>query len=283
MTRAATPHGGQWIFDGQYLRAELYEAPGGMAGGTGGGTGGGSGAGPLMVTFDYRRKNRDAFGTGGPSRGFARAGFSQLIIRTAANDWFVNAETEALEGALAGLAPNFGPVRALGFSMGGYGALRFARALGLRSLVAVSPQVSIDPAVVPFDRRYRAESSGFDPRVGALRGREVRGLAGIVVIDPTIRADLRHARMIRNLFPGLRLARLAFGGHPASRVLRDAGKGGVLQRAAMSDPPDAAAIVLAHRTARAASGVYDARRAAALERRAVRQARLAEQGGGALG
>lgn len=42
-----------------------------------------------------------------------------------------------------------------GFSMGGYGALKYGRLLGLTHAVALSPQLSIDPADVPEDLRYR--------------------------------------------------------------------------------------------------------------------------------
>ncbi|MEO3473177.1 hypothetical protein AAFN86_15010 [Roseomonas sp. CAU 1739] len=41
-----------------------------------------------------------------------------------------------------------------GFSMGGYAVLKYGRILGLTHGLAVSPQVSIDPAEVPQDRRF---------------------------------------------------------------------------------------------------------------------------------
>lgn len=42
-----------------------------------------------------------------------------------------------------------------GNSMGGYGAVLFAGALGAKSCLAISAQVSADPAVVPEERRWR--------------------------------------------------------------------------------------------------------------------------------
>lgn len=42
-----------------------------------------------------------------------------------------------------------------GNSMGGYGAVLFAAALGAKSCLAISAQVSADPAVVPEERRWR--------------------------------------------------------------------------------------------------------------------------------
>lgn len=42
-----------------------------------------------------------------------------------------------------------------GYSMGGYAVLKYGRLLGLTHGLAVSPQVSIDPADVPQERRFR--------------------------------------------------------------------------------------------------------------------------------
>jgi S-formylglutathione hydrolase FrmB len=49
-----------------------------------------------------------------------------------------------------------------GFSMGGYGAFRFARATNATYVTAISPQFSIHPDVVPFDKRYGADAAGFE-------------------------------------------------------------------------------------------------------------------------
>ena len=68
-------------------------------------------------------------------------------------DWHQHAEffttTEACR-AFFGPSPD---VTAYEFSMGGYGALLGAKALDARRAIAVSPQSSIDPAAVRFERR----------------------------------------------------------------------------------------------------------------------------------
>lgn len=46
-------------------------------------------------------------------------------------------------------------VATFGNSMGGYGAVLFAGALGAQSCLAISAQVSADPTVVPEERRWR--------------------------------------------------------------------------------------------------------------------------------
>jgi hypothetical protein len=195
------------VFDGERLRALLWRGR----------------SDRLVVTFDYRLDGRKGFSADSHSTGFARQGFSQLAIKTRANDWFVNSETPALEEALGRVRAEHGRVQALGFSMGGYGALRFAGALG------------------------------WDEGLGDLGSRAVTGLGGVLVFDPFVVEDVAHARAIQGLFPGLRAVRLGFGGHPAIRTLRGAGKMWVVQQEAGARRATGDAVRAAHRAARAGS------------------------------
>jgi hypothetical protein len=240
------------VFDGTHLRAYL------MAGTRD----------RLIVTFDYRQKGRTGFNAPRHSSTFARGGFWQLNIQSRENDWFINPDTTALESALVALRGRFSRVNLLGYSMGGYGALRFAQALGADQAVLVSPQFSIDPATVPFDRRYRDEAAAFDPTLGDLSAVARPGMAGLILVDPFLRPDLRHARMISRVFPGIGFARLAFAGHPATRVLRGAAKVWTLHREATSATgPVRRFICTEHRAARRTSAGYWTRLAAHAERR----------------
>ena len=237
------------IFDGADLRIVLY--PGDPA--------------QLMVTLDWRRDDKADFSPMNYSMTFARMGFAQLSIKTRANDWFINADTLAAEAALERLRPDYGRIHALGFSMGGYGALRFAAALGLQSVVVVSPQVSLHPDQAPFENRYLQESARFDPVLGDLSHRAVPDLRGLVLIDPFQPADLLHARRITALFPLLQIVRLNFGGHPGFGVIREAGKSWTVHQAAAAASADPAQIIAAHRAGRRHSPGYWLRLAAAAQ------------------
>lgn len=231
------------VFDGDHLRASLAPATD-------------PASRKLMVTFDFRQVGKTDFAPANVSASFAKAGFAQLSIKTRANDWFINPDTRALDSALADLAAHFEEVRCLGYSMGGYGAFRFARALRARSVVAVSPQVSIHPDEVPFDRRYRTESQGFDLAAGSLSERGLSGLEGLVIYDPFVSADRVHAKMLSALFPRLDFARLGFGGHPATRVLRPTGKAWAVQKAALEPGAGRTVVLHAHRQGRRATEGY---------------------------
>lgn len=228
------------IFDGAHLRADLVRRGGDR----------------LMVTFDYRRLDRTGFGEIAPSRQFAQAGFDQLMIATRGNDWFINAETTALEAACLRLRADYGIARALGFSMGGFGAFRFARSLGLHHVVAVSPQVSIAPHVVPFETRYRREARVFDPGLADMTALCDPALEGDILIDPFNLNDLTHARMLQLVFPRVRLIRLPGGGHPCTHVLRATRRARLVQALAIDPAAGAAALRQAHRAGRGGTVAY---------------------------
>lgn len=254
--------GWQTVFDGSHLRAALFP-----------------GTKPVLVaTFDFRRTTRQGFSELNNSSSFARQGYAQISISCRVNDWFINPDTLALEQALAAVAARYDSVRALGYSMGGYGAFRFARALRLDGIVAVSPQATIAQGAVRGDRRYRVEAAGFDPALGDLGSRGRDDLAGIIVTDPMNRLDLGHARLIRRAFPQVRLVPVGFAGHPASKLLREAGKAWLLQREAMAPVQTGTAIREAHRAARRSSEAFwTALAKAAGPRRAALAAHAAEQ------
>ncbi len=209
----------------------------------------------LFVSFRQRTQEAGSFSQSAPVQSFVNAGYSHLHLQARLNDWYINSETEALEGELGRFSGQFSAVHSIGFSMGGYAALRFAKALNLSQLIAVSPQFSIAPEHVPFDRRYRKFASEFDPDLGGLmhRGHPVQG---VVLADPFRSADLVHAQMINLVFPGLGVARLAAAEHPATQVLREGGKFPILQRLLRNERVHASRICAMHRGSRRGSPVY---------------------------
>lgn len=230
---------GRHVFEGSHLRATLFNA-GGAA---------------LFVTFQHRRADPGRFVPASPKQNALSAGMAHLHVQTRLNDWYIGPDTVALEYTLQDLARRYRRVVGLGFSMGGYAALRFAKALNMAQVLAVSPQYSIAPRHVPIDRRFHADSAGFDPDLGHLDPRGT-AMSGLILVDPFRPRDLYNAQLICAAFPAIRIARLAGGGHPASQVLRDGGKFGVLQDWLLEPCADAAQLVTSHRMARCESPVY---------------------------
>ncbi|MEL6620818.1 MAG: alpha/beta hydrolase [Pseudomonadota bacterium] len=239
------------VFDGDLLRADLFN-PGGKR---------------LFVSFRQRVQQDGGFFDAKPVRSFTDEDYAHLHLQSRLNDWYINPETEALEACLTAATLGYGRRVAMGFSMGGYAALRFSRCLDLRHVILVTPQVSIHPGVVPFDRRFRDCAGGFDRDLGDLRRHGRRQLAGVVLSDPFRRLDMRNARMIQALFPRIGLARAACGGHPASRVLHHGRQFPALQGLLLDPPVRARDVTALHRAARAAAPFYWTQLAQVAERR----------------
>jgi hypothetical protein len=227
----------QVVFDGACLRAQCH----------------GAGTAGVIVTFDHWRKDRAGFPVMGPVQRVLDMGYRSLVVSTAANDWYLNGETMALQAALAAFVPRGAVVRAFGFSMGGYGALLFSRALQLQSVVLFGAQASIRRDVVPFETRWQREAVLLDGTLDCLADVVKPDLRGVVLFDPRkLREETLQARAVQAVAPLLQLAALPFSGHPPTAVIM-AGKayGGLMARgiAGVVTAADMRALHRAHREA----------------------------------
>lgn len=237
------------VFDGDLLRARLWlpDRP----------------TTALYVTFRQWVPAPGAFDDSGSVRRALTAGLAHLHIQSRWNDWFLNPETPVLETALKSVRARFLTARALGFSMGGYGALRLSRVLRLNQVLLVSPQVSL---LLPEEDRY-PEAARFDAAAGSLATHARRDLTGVVAFDPFHRLDHLHACHISALLPGVTPAKLAFGGHPGTAALGHVGGFRALQRLSLSSRLRAGDVVQLHRELRQGSMRYWRERAACCLRR----------------
>lgn len=258
-TAAPSPPSGapERVFDGHLLRARLW-MPGPPALG-------------LYVTFRQRIADSGQFSETGPVQHALDQGFAHLHLQTRWNDWYLNDETAALEAAMAPVRARFARAHALGFSMGGYAALRLSAALGLDRAIAVSPQYTLDPSVVPQDRRY-SERHTFRAALGDLARHARPGLQGVVVFDPFRPLDRIHATLIRSHLPGMHLAPLTFGGHPATSALSAVGGFRQLQDITLHPAPSTRDVLRLHRQLREGSSRYWQNRATACHKQGRLQA-----------
>lgn len=233
--------GEQRVFDGAFLRADLY----------------GNGRRGLFVSFDHYRPDRAGFPAMAPVQTALELGYASLVISTAANDWFLNPDLPALRLAVADVSRRFCVVRAIGFSMGGYGALQLSRDLRLSFATLWAPQVSIRPDLAPFETRFRHEAGRTDRVADQLRVHLAPALQGIVLCDPFAHpAERKHARAVQALAPGLGIAALPFSGHPPTRVAMAGGVYQPLLRAAITGNITPAMIRSVHTSHRWGSEQY---------------------------
>lgn len=177
----------------------------------------GRGDAVMMVTFE------NITGVGIPDHYFGGPLVDKFVIDIAhvvpaKPEWYhcdsIERCLEAVRPVLAANALTYGS------SMGGYAVARFTDALGLARGIAMSPQVSIQAAVVPYETRWRAEAAAttfrhddsLPPRAATLW----------IFVDPEHENDLRHAEAIAAAGPS-HIVHVPYGGHPVARALLEAG------------------------------------------------------------
>lgn len=181
---------------------------------------GGSRRDVAFVTFEAHNTDpdpeRNAFG----EKFLHDHGFTAYHVLANDNFWFQYPEMEAAIAAVrADIAPG---TELVGYavSMGAYAAIRFAGLLGAARILAFSPQYSIDPKVIPWDKRW---DRLFD------RPREVlwehlmapRGVPIYLFYDPHNR-DRHHVRLYDRAADIVRV-RVPYAGHATVIVMLQCG------------------------------------------------------------
>jgi hypothetical protein len=104
-----------------------------------------------VVTFDSftdrRTLDREGFG----EAFFASRGVNAVHVLSRDNDWYLLPDIELALEAAAKATASFDRVSAYGSSMGAYAAIRLGGLAGASTAIALSPQFSIDPRLVPFE------------------------------------------------------------------------------------------------------------------------------------
>jgi len=125
-------------------------------------------------------------------------GFSIIDVATRTPNWFPADDMAALLPAILARVEGRFPRRVMfGFSQGGYGAIKFSRALHATTVVAFSPQISIDPRAVGQGRF--ASQFDFNRNAGmAITANDSAGQT-YVFYDPYDEQDTLHAARIGKL------------------------------------------------------------------------------------
>lgn len=185
------------------------------------------GPGPLVVGFDNLSSVRDRAPVRRDGWAYAFAaqrGWSHLGVLAFTPHWFREAELhDALRGLAAeGFFARFESVAMMGTSMGAFAACAFAPLAPGCTVLALSPQATLDPARVPWEERWQMAqrqdwTGGFND---AVTGLAAAGCA-FLVHDPLLEQDRRHIAMFAGL-PNLTLLPTPFSGHKSALFLRGA-------------------------------------------------------------
>ncbi|NTV10026.1 MAG: hypothetical protein HGA47_04540 [Zoogloea sp.] len=175
----------------------------------------------LVASFPHWGSN-DIHGGAFAESFLKKLGFDILRIRVSGNFWFQNLTREVVESATSKIIPRYRLRCGYGSSMGGYGALYFARSLSLHRVLVISTQATLQAKIVPFERRYSLEAP-FNTWVhGQIASEDLEGIDCVLAFDP-LNDDERHYALIKHVAPHAISIEVPLGGHPVGRVLADMG------------------------------------------------------------
>ena len=155
--------------------------------------------------------------------------------------------------AVRGTIADGAVVLAYGSSMGGYAAIRFADRVGAQRVLALSPQYSVDPRVVPQDRRWRSAQRRirFRPELNGPIG----CAAEVTIVYDPCSLDGHHVeRIARDV--AVRRVRIRHAGHPVGTFLGEVGQLADTMLSALDGGLDPERLEAICRAARATSMVY---------------------------
>jgi hypothetical protein len=164
----------------------------------------------------------------------AATGFSLLGVQSHAKDWYRQRRTPALIRALRrqGFFDGFARVVFTGASMGGFAALNFAPLVPGATVLAFSPQSTMDRRIAPFERRFpwAVRNSDWTARRFLDAAVAVPRLPRAAILyDPFVPEDRAHAA--RLAAPHVQMLRLGHAGHEAVRIVIRSGAMSAMLRA----------------------------------------------------
>lgn len=177
---------------------------------------GGLGSAICYVTFESYTDNRTLERGGFGEDYFRTRGIDAIHVLSRDNHWYQYPELPAALAAVASATAGYAKVIAYGSSMGGFAALRYGSACGATVGIALSPQYTVDPDVVPFDRRWADDVSRI-----AFRGDDLPPLpTQYIVYDPRDPHDRPHFELFAARSP-TRGVPVPHGGHPVGGYLAE--------------------------------------------------------------
>ena len=171
----------------------------------------------IIVTFTKYSKNPPAalFAT----NFLDKNSFSFIAFQATSNHWWHTSEMDkAIEETLPFLK-EYNNVITYGASMGASGALLLSKALGANRVIAIAPQYSINPNIVPEEKRWDNEAAKikkFTINPCELISEEAEK---VIVYDPFERLDQIQAQYFSRL-RNLSYLKISLSGHsPPGRML----------------------------------------------------------------
>lgn len=123
-------------------------------------------------------------------------GYSSIGVVCKGNNWYPSRAMSDVKYAVSGILERFTRRLTYGFSMGGFGALKYSGMFNATHVLALSPQWSIDPAdTYNFDPKWAPYFSEDYNNGMAIKHEDISGKV-VCIYDGTIKSDTAHATAI---------------------------------------------------------------------------------------
>lgn len=214
IARLAFPHGYVTLptGTGAVLHQELYRSDNlvvrrvGFRGGT------------VIITFGSYTNVPDLDRAGFGEEFLRRGRIDAIHVINRYNRWYQHPDTREAVAAVAAAARRYDRAITYGSSMGGYAALRYATPCRADTVIAVSPQHTVDPRLCPWETRWQPDvaNTAFEelPYVPAP--------TQYVFYDPRVKLDSRHVDAIERAGRTIRIP-VPYAGHPVGALLVETG------------------------------------------------------------
>jgi len=152
----------------------------------------------LVVSFDFAFAEKRATSPPRPwgHKFFSEQGFSTLGVMVKQTDWYRDPQLHDFLVSLRrdGFFERFSQAVFAGGSMGGYAAAAFSSLSPGSTVIAINPQSTLSPALVPWETRFQVGSKCDWTGSFADAAQECRSASQVyIVYDPYHEPDRRHA------------------------------------------------------------------------------------------
>jgi len=173
----------------------------------------------LIVSFD---SYTDKFSLDRPGFGenfFIKNNIDCIHIIPKNNSWYQYEEMSHIMEKICGVIQEYDQIFTYGASMGGYAAIRYGRTLNATA-IAIAPQYSVDPKVMPEERRWHeAVSLTYSQECR----KPIEPLKGTIIFyDPFNTFDRQHVKRITQDTSVIEAA-IPYSGHMAGVYLAEVG------------------------------------------------------------
>lgn len=230
----------------------------------------GTGSGTAVLSYSPMNHNFAKKGIPAHSA-LRRMGHDVFGIIAKKNNWYPRASIEAAAQRLRPMLAEYETRLAYGSSMGAYGAIKYSALLQCDRVLALAPQVSIDPADVgKWDTRFTRNFSAVKNNAMRITAPDIGGHV-TAIFDPMCATDAQHVKLLADLAV-VEPIPAYFCDHYVISPIASFSRLSALMEAVIADNPEQARAV--YRSARKASPYYKAALMHYLSRRRLQQNRL---------